>query len=297
MLREHAGTPTWCGTLKEYADVRPRADPVRGTSRTGCRLGHRRHARGPPARQPRGHRGRDSGRTSAPRSSSNIRYRRSGKPTNTATIMATVRDLKFDGGIQVADLGAQDLGAIEVRDRRPSPAPRQPARGTRRPCTPSRYGPASRTDTTIEVAKIVEFVDVRERGHRSRRHASATDRSQFRRLSRRTSSQRSTSHSPVLVLVHLQGRFSLSPRRSRPSRTRVYGPSQVTSNAEAGRRLLGFKHGTGPSWLPVSLSEDTVLVLRHRSDPARRSDGPLISHPRGPAVGRGPASSSWSAAT
>jgi hypothetical protein len=52
--------------------------------------------------------------TSAPRSSSDIKCRKAGLKPDAAVIVATVRAIKYHGGVEVADLGKENLKALQA---------------------------------------------------------------------------------------------------------------------------------------------------------------------------------------
>ncbi len=62
-----------------------------------------------------------------------IKCRKSGLRPDAAVVVATVRALKFHGGVDVPDLGREDLGAVERGMENLRAAPAQRARGLRHP--------------------------------------------------------------------------------------------------------------------------------------------------------------------
>ena len=52
-----------------------------------------------------------------------IKCRKSGLRPDVAVVVATVRALKYHGGVALADLGTEDVGAVEAGHGQPAPAP------------------------------------------------------------------------------------------------------------------------------------------------------------------------------
>ena len=209
-----------------------------------------------------------------------IKCRKSGLRPDVAVVVATVRALKYHGGVALADLGTEDVGAVEagmVNLRRHLDNIRD-VYGI--PCVVAvnRFP----TDTDAEVATVVELVAAEGvdglpgdplRRRRDRRPGPGEGRARGARPA-----------VAVHLLVHLRGRPVASPRRSRPIATRLYGAGLVTWDAKARRRLA--THRAGRLRQPARVRrEDPVLVL-DRSHVARRPVGPRAARARGAAVRR-----------
>ena len=148
-----------------------------------------------------------------------IKCRKSGLRPDVAVVVATVRALKYHGGVELADLGEEDLGAIEagmVNLRRHLDNLRE-VYGI--PCLVAinRFP----TDTDLEVAKVVDLVEAAGVSAFPATHF--VDGGVGARISRRaccrrsTSRRRTRSRSPTPTSCP-------SPRRSRPSRQGCTAP-------------------------------------------------------------------------
>ena len=107
-----------------------------------------------------------------------IKCRKSGLRPDAAVLVATVRALKFHGGVDVTDVGREDLGAVERGMENLARHLRNVREVYGIPCVVAinRFP----TDTDAEVARVVELVDVLGRadpsGHSLRRRRHRRDR-------------------------------------------------------------------------------------------------------------------------
>ena len=201
-----------------------------------------------------------------------IKCRKSGLRPDAAVVVATVRALKYHGGVAVADVGTEDLGARRARDGEPDPAPattsarsmasRAWSRSTGSRPTPTRRSPGWSSSSP------------RKGCGPSRRPTSPTAAPAPRSWPRAcsscsTSRRRGRSRSPTPTRCRCR-------RRWRRSRHRLYGASQVTWDAKAKRRLDRIEaDGYGA---PAGLRrQDAVLLLDRRRPCAARRPGTTLN--------------------
>ena len=178
-----------------------------------------------------------------------IKCRKSGLRPDVAVVVATVRALKYHGGVELADLDDEDLGAIEVgmvNLRRHLDNLRE-VYGI--PCLVAinRFP----TDTDVEVAKVVELVESAgvsafPATHFADGGAGAQDLA-------KGVLQALDEPSPYSFSFTYADELSLTAKVEAIA-TRVYGASQVTWDAKAGRRLLRFERD-GYGALPVCVAK------------------------------------------
>ena len=209
-----------------------------------------------------------------------IKCRKSGLRPAAAVVVATVRALKFHGGVDVPDLGTEDLGAIERGMENLARHLRNVREVYGIPCVVAlnRF-PA---DTDEEVRRVVELVDElgvraypghplrrrRRRGHRPREGRARPARG-GRRVDVRV-------HLPRRPAAEGEGRDARAPAVRRVQR-HVGRPGEAPARPARGRRLRRAARLRG---------QDAVLVL-HRRHPARRTERPRPARARGAALRRG----------
>ena len=208
-----------------------------------------------------------------------IKCRKSGLRPDVAVVVATVRALKYHGGVALADLGAEDLGAVEagmVNLRRHLDNVRN-VYGI--PCVVAvnRFP----SDTDAEVAKVVELVAAE--GVRAFPATHFADGGVGAAGPGEGCARGARGAVAVLLLVHLrrrplphrEGRGDRDPavRRGAGDVGRQGAAAAAADRAGRLRRAAGVR------------GEDAVLLL-HRPDLAGRPDRPRAARARGPALRR-----------
>ena len=210
-----------------------------------------------------------------------IKCRKSGLRPDAAVVVATVRALKFHGGVGVPDLDQEDLGAVERGMENLARHLRNVREVFGIPCVVAlnRFP----TDTDAEVARVVELVaGLGVRTHPATHFvdggAGATDLAKG-----------------VLDLLESSGPSTFSftypdelplKEKAETVARRLYGASGVTWDGRAKRaaRPPGGRRVRRPAGLH---RQDAVLVLDRRH-PARSADRSRPARARGPALrGRG----------
>ncbi len=178
-----------------------------------------------------------------------IKCRKSGLRPDVAVVVATVRALKYHGGVALADLGTEDVGAIEagmVNLRRHLKNVRE-VYGI--PCVVAvnRFA----TDTEAEVAKVVELVAAE--GVRAFPATHFVDGGMGAHDLAKGVLQALDEPSPYSFSFTYDDELSLTEKVEAIA-TRLYGASLVTWDARARRRLLRVeKDGYGA--LPVCVAK------------------------------------------
>jgi formate--tetrahydrofolate ligase len=190
-----------------------------------------------------------------------IKCRKSGLRPDVAVVVATVRALKYHGGVELADLAAENLGAIEVgmaNLRRHLDNVRE-VYGI--PCLVAinRFP----TDTDLEVAKVVELVESAGVSAFPATHF-ADGGSGAQDLAKGVL-QALDEPSPYTFSFTYPDDLSLTEKVEAIA-TRVYGASQVTWDAKARRRLLRFERD-GYGALPVCVAKTQYSFS---TDPTQR---------------------------
>ena len=190
-----------------------------------------------------------------------IKCRKSGLRPDVAVVVATVRALKYHGGVELADLAAENLGAIEVgmaNLRRHLDNLRE-VYGI--PCLVAinRFP----TDTDLEVAKVVELVESAGVSAFPATHF-ADGGSGAQDLAKGVL-QALDEPSPYTFSFTYPDDLSLTEKVEAIA-TRVYGASQVTWDAKARRRLLRFERD-GYGALPVCVAKTQYSFS---TDPTQR---------------------------
>ena len=206
-----------------------------------------------------------------------IKCRKSGLRPDVAVVVATVRALKYHGGVALADLGTEDLAAVEagmVNLRRHLDNIRE-VYGI--PCVVAvnRFP----TDTDAEVAKVVELVAAEgvrafPATHFADGGVGAQDLAKgVLRGARRAVAVRLLVHLRRRPVPHREGRGDRDPavRRGAGDVGRQGPAAAAADRAGRVRRAAGVR------------GEDAVLLL-DRPDLARRPDRPRAPRARGPAV-------------
>jgi formate--tetrahydrofolate ligase len=178
-----------------------------------------------------------------------IKCRKSGLRPDIAVVVATVRALKYHGGVELADLGTEDLGAVEagmVNLRRHLDNVRE-VYGV--PCLVAinRFP----TDTDLEVAKVVELVE--SAGVSAFPATHFVDGGTGAQDLAKGVLQALDEPSPHTFSFTYDDDQSLTEKVEAIA-TRVYGASQVTWDAKARRRLLRFERD-GYGVLPVCVAK------------------------------------------
>ncbi len=208
-----------------------------------------------------------------------IKCRKSGLRPDAVVVVATVRALKYHGGVAVPDLQKEDVEAVRRGLRQHRAAPHQPARRLRAaggggdqpvPLRHRRGDPgAARPDPGASASR------------RTPRPTSSTAAPAPRRspgaCSTSSSRARRTSGSPTPTRAR-------SRRRPTAIATKLYGAAGVTFAAKARKQLAqivadGFAH------LPVCVAK-TQYSFSTDPKAARRPDGAHHRRPRGPALRR-----------
>jgi formate--tetrahydrofolate ligase len=190
-----------------------------------------------------------------------IKCRKSGLRPDVAVVVATVRALKYHGGVELTDLAAEDLGAIEAgmaNLRRHLDNVRE-VYGI--PCLVAinRFP----TDTDLEVAKVVELVESAGVSAFPATHF-ADGGSGAQDLAKGVL-QALDEPSPYSFSFTYPDDLSLTEKVEAIA-TRVYGASQVTWDAKARRRLLRFERD-GYGTLPVCVAKTQYSFT---TDPTQR---------------------------
>jgi formate--tetrahydrofolate ligase len=178
-----------------------------------------------------------------------IKCRKSGLRPDVAVVVATVRALKYHGGVALADLGREDLAAVEagmVNLRRHLDNIRQ-VYGI--PCVVAvnRFP----TDTDIEVTKVVELVA--SEGVRAFPATHFTDGGVGAQDLAKGVLQALDEPSPHTFSFTYDDDLSLTSKIEAIA-TRLYGAGQVTWDAKARRRLLRIERD-GYGALPVCVAK------------------------------------------
>ncbi len=208
-----------------------------------------------------------------------IKCRKSGLRPDAAVVVATVRALKFHGGVDVPDLGTEDLGAVERGMENLARHLRNVREVYGIPCVVAlnRF-PA---DTDEEVRRVVELVD--ELGvrafpatHFADGGAGATDLAKgvLDLLEEADGSTFAFTY-PDDAAAEGEGRDARAPAVRRVQR-HLGRPGEAPARPARGRRLRRAARLRG---------QDAVLVL-HRRHPARRTERPRPARARGPALRR-----------
>ena len=208
-----------------------------------------------------------------------IKCRKSGLRPDVAVVVATVRALKYHGGVALADLGAEDLGAVE----RGMANLRRHLDNIRKvygiPCVVAvnRFP----TDTDAEVAKVVELVAAE--GVQAYPATHFADGGTGAHDLAKGVLQALDEPSPYDVLLHLprrpvahrEGRGDRDPAvRRRPGHLGRQGPPAAA--AGRARRLRQ----------PAGLRGQDAVLLLDRPHLGRRAERARAARPRGPPVGR-----------
>ena len=206
-----------------------------------------------------------------------IKCRKSGLRPDVAVVVATVRALKYHGGVALADLGTEDLGAVEagmVNLRRHLHNIRE-VYGI--PCVVAvnRFP----TDTDAEVAKVVELVAAE--GVRAFPATHFADGGVGAHDLAKGVLQALDEPSPYTFSFTYDDDLSLTEKVETIA-TRLYGAGLVTWEAKARRRLQRVERD-GYGGLPVCVAKTQYSFS---TDPtvARRPVGPRAARARGPAV-------------
>ena len=178
-----------------------------------------------------------------------IKCRKSGLRPDVAVVVATVRALKYHGGVPLADLGAEDLGAVEagmVNLRRHLHNIRE-VYGV--PCVVAinRFP----TDTDLEVAKVVDLVD--EEGVRAFPATHFVDGGSGAQDLAKGVLQALDEPSPYTFSFTYDDDLSLTAKVEAIA-TRLYGAGLVTWEAKARRRLQRVERD-GSGALPVCVAK------------------------------------------
>jgi formate--tetrahydrofolate ligase len=178
-----------------------------------------------------------------------IKCRKSGLRPDAAVVVATVRALKYHGGVALADLGTEDLGAIDagmVNLRRHLDNIRE-VYGV--PCVVAvnRFP----TDTEAEVAKVVELVAAE--GVRAFPATHFADGGVGAHDLAKGVLQVLDEPSPYTFSFTYEDDLSLTAKVEAVA-TRLYGAGLVTWDAKARRRLLRFERD-GYGVLPVCVAK------------------------------------------
>jgi formate--tetrahydrofolate ligase len=190
-----------------------------------------------------------------------IKCRKSGLRPDVAVVVATVRALKYHGGVELTDLAAEDLGAIEagMANLRRHLDNLREVYGI--PCLVAinRFP----TDTDLEVAKVVELVESAGVSAFPATHF-ADGGSGAQDLAKGVL-QALDEPSPYSFSFTYPDDLSLTEKVEAIA-TRVYGASQVTWDAKARRRLLRFERD-GYGTLPVCVAKTQYSFT---TDPTQR---------------------------
>jgi formate--tetrahydrofolate ligase len=190
-----------------------------------------------------------------------IKCRKSGLRPDIAVVVATVRALKYHGGVELTDLAAEDLGAIEagMANLRRHLDNLREVYGI--PCLVAinRFP----TDTDLEVAKVVELVESAGVSAFPATHF-ADGGSGAQDLAKGVL-QALDEPSPYSFSFTYPDDLSLTEKVEAIA-TRVYGASQVTWDAKARRRLLRFERD-GYGTLPVCVAKTQYSFT---TDPTQR---------------------------
>ncbi|MET0837850.1 MAG: formate--tetrahydrofolate ligase, partial [Marmoricola sp.] len=178
-----------------------------------------------------------------------IKCRKSGLRPDVAVVVATVRALKYHGGVALADLGTEDLAAVEagmVNLRRHLDNIRN-AYGI--PCVVAvnRFP----SDTDLEVAKVVEMVAAE--GVRAYPATHFADGGVGAQDLAKGVLQSLEEPSPYTFSFTYDDDMSLTAKVEAIA-TRLYGAGLVTWDAKARRRLLRIERD-GYSTLPVCVAK------------------------------------------
>jgi formate--tetrahydrofolate ligase len=178
-----------------------------------------------------------------------IKCRKSGLRPDVAVVVATVRALKYHGGVPLADLGTEDLGAVEagmVNLRRHLHNIRE-VYGV--PCVVAinRFP----TDTDLEVAKVVELVDAE--GVRAFPATHFADGGSGAQDLAKGVLQALDEPSPYTFSFTYADELSLTEKVEAIA-TRLYGAGLVTWEPRARRRLQRIE-ADGYSTLPVCVAK------------------------------------------
>jgi formate--tetrahydrofolate ligase len=178
-----------------------------------------------------------------------IKCRKSGLRPDVAVVVATVRALKYHGGVPLAELGSEDLGAIEtgmVNLRRHLDNIRE-VYGI--PCVVAvnRFP----TDTDAEVAKVVELVE--SEGVRAFPATHFADGGVGAHDLAKGVLQALDEPSPYTFSFTYEDDLSLTAKVEAVA-TRLYGAGLVTWDAKARRRLLRVERD-GYGALPVCVAK------------------------------------------
>ena len=219
-----------------------------------------------------------------------IKCRKSGLRPDVAVVVATVRALKYHGGVALADLGSEDLPAVEagmVNLRRHLDNIRE-VYGI--PCVVAvnRFP----TDTDVEVAKVVELVAAE--GVRAFPATHFADGGVGAQDLAKGVLEALDEPSPYSFSFTYDDDLSLTAKVETIA-TRLYGAGLVTWDARARRRLAAHRAGR--------VRQRCRCAWRRRSTPSRRTP-PRSARRRvmsctsaRSGCPRARASSSWSAAT
>ncbi len=196
-----------------------------------------------------------------------IKCRKSGLRPDVAVVVATVRALKYHGGVALADLGTEDLGAVEagmVNLRRHLHNIRE-VYGV--PCVVAvnRFP----TDTDAEIAKVVELVAAE--GVRAFPATHFADGGVGAHDLAKGVLQVMDEPSPYSFSFTYDDDLSLTAKVEAIA-TRLYGAGLVTWEAKARRRLATRRAGRVRRTAGVR-REDAVLLL-HGPDRGRCPVGP-----------------------
>ena len=178
-----------------------------------------------------------------------IKSRKSGLRPDVAVVVATVRALKYHGGVPLADLGTEDLAAVEagmVNLRRHLHNIRD-VYGV--PCVVAinRFP----TDTDLEVAKVVDLVD--EEGVRAFPATHFVDGGSGAQDLAKGVLQALDEPSPYIFSFTYSDELSLTEKVEAIA-TRLYGAGLVTWEAKARRRLQRIERD-GYGALPVCVAK------------------------------------------
>lgn len=178
-----------------------------------------------------------------------IKCRKSGLRPDAAVVVATVRALKFHGGVEVADLGREDLGALEYGMENLERHLRNVREVYGIPCVVAlnRFP----TDTDTEVARVVELVeDLGVRTHPATHFvdggAGATD------LAKGVLDLLETSDPTTFSFTYPDG-LPLKEKAETIAH-RLYGASIVTWDGKAKRRVERLE-ADGYGGLPVCIAK------------------------------------------
>jgi formate--tetrahydrofolate ligase len=178
-----------------------------------------------------------------------IKCRKSGLRPDIAVVVATVRALKYHGGVALADLGAEDLGAVErgMANLRRHLDNIRHVYGVNCVVAVNRFP----TDTEAEIAKVVDLVAAE--GVRAFPATHFADGGSGAHELAKGVLEALDEPSPYTFSFTYEDDLSLTEKVETVA-TRLYGAGQVTWEAKARRRLLRFERD-GHGGLPVCVAK------------------------------------------